>query len=330
MALRTAVFVGLVGQCSASERSSSEANPIRRVVTLIQGLQKKVENEAAREGSPAPRSSVRLLDFARRAEPRSAGIRWPRGHLRSEKKSDIGLQSRHNAGKLILAKFARSNPRNHGTETGRVFYRKTAVSASILPKQIWGPLSLSCAMRAVPFPQGDGPPTRESVCTNKTLQLYASLGLGGGKKNVTVLPIWVHIIKRTSNLGAHQKWYHETVTITWYHSPAQHTTILQKRIGLPLSAVRWVLLSFYRETDHPPGSPSGRCLATGQIRHPPTLRFARFGRGKKKRYGFTVSFGQKPTTRQGLPFALHETMQPCASYENLKKHKKHQMCCQFT
>jgi hypothetical protein len=90
--------------------------------------------------------------------------------------------------------------------------------------------------------------------------------------------------------------------------------------------VRWVLLSFYRETDKPqPGSPSGRCLATGQVT-PSNSTLRSVWEGEKKRYGFTVSFGQKPTTRQGLPFALHETMQPCASYENLKKSTKSTKC----
>lgn len=113
-----------------------------------------------------------LLGAAPR-RPRSAGFREDGGaaqrrdamageHLRSEKISDIVLQSRHNAGVAVLAKFARSNPRNHGTETGRVFDRKTAVSASILPKQMGASLFLSCAMQTDPFLQvaANPPPGR--------------------------------------------------------------------------------------------------------------------------------------------------------------------------
>merc|ERR1719471_942842 len=52
MVLRVAVIVGAVGYGAGLKQGSSSneaANPIRRVVTLIQGLQKKVEEEAEKE-----------------------------------------------------------------------------------------------------------------------------------------------------------------------------------------------------------------------------------------------------------------------------------------
>merc|ERR1719230_1935103 len=50
MVLRAAVFAGIIGHGFCSGQGHNQAaNPIRRVVTLIQGLQKKVEDEAERE-----------------------------------------------------------------------------------------------------------------------------------------------------------------------------------------------------------------------------------------------------------------------------------------